>query len=409
MRSHRFIIITAAVMALASASWAGAAGPPFELTVKKDQFVGSSQGMLRFTEDSVQYDTTETKDRRTWVYGDIKQLQVLSPTRIAVLTYEDQGRLKVGADRTFTFDVVGGSVSPELVAFLLSRIEHPLVTAVMPPGAGPVLFRVPVKHQRSGRGSEGTLVMYENHLAYLTERETDARFWRFSDIFAVLPLDRFRLQVQAYEGGSGNTRTFVFELKSALPSQFYDALWARVNPPGLDTSTAPARRLAAAPEPASSPFLRADAFARVARERARSVVALHTLTEVAPISLPPNWQSAPAIPPIMAQGLGSGVVIDAEGFILTNAHVIEGVAAIHVRTDEGDDIDVVVVGRDPDTDLALLKAPNPSGLRPAPLGDSDRVQPGEWVVAIGSPFGLHHTVTAGILSAKARGDGSGLD
>jgi serine protease Do len=111
----------------------------------------------------------------------------------------------------------------------------------------------------------------------------------------------------------------------------------------------------------------------------------------------------------MNQGLGSGVVIDAEGFILTNAHVIEGAAAIHVRTEDGDDIDAAVVGRDPDTDLALLKAADSSGLRPAPLGDSDRAQPGEWVVAIGSPFGLHHTVTTGILSAKARGDGSGLD
>jgi hypothetical protein len=232
---------------------ARAAGPPFELSVKKDEFIGSSRGTLRFTEDGVQYDTTEKKNARTWVYGDIKQLQVLSPTRIAVLTYEEQGRLKLGADRTFVFDIAEGSVSPELVAFLLSRIEHPLVTAVMPSGEGPVLFRLPVKHQRSGRGSEGALVMYEDHLAYLTERETDARFWRFSDIFAVLPLDRFRLQLQAYEGGSGHTRTFVFELKSALPSEFYDALWARVNPPALDTGTAPARRLAAAPEPELTP------------------------------------------------------------------------------------------------------------------------------------------------------------
>ncbi len=233
MRTYRFIVITAAVMVLALTSWVGAAGPPFELSVRKDEFIGSSRGTLRFTEDSVQYDTTKKKDARTWVYGDIKQLQVLSPTQIAVLTYEDQGRLKLGADRTFTFDVVTGSVSPELVGFLLSRVERPLVTAVMPAGAGPVLFRLPVKHQRSGRGSEGTLVLYEDHLAYLTERETEARYWRFADIFAVLPLDPFRLQVQAYEGGSGSTRTFVFDLKSALPSEFYDVLWARVNPPGL--------------------------------------------------------------------------------------------------------------------------------------------------------------------------------
>ena len=102
---------------------------------KKGQLFGSSRGALRFTEDTVQYDTTEKNDARTWWYANIKQLQVLSPTRIAVL-----------------------------------------------------------------------------------------------------PIDRFRLQVQPYEGVS--TRTFVFELKRALPSEFYDALWTRVNPPGVQVSPA---------------------------------------------------------------------------------------------------------------------------------------------------------------------------
>ena len=249
MRGPQLITgVLATVIMLLQATGAAGAGPPCDLAVKRDQFIGSSRGTLRFTEDGVQYDSPEKKDARTWAYGDIKQLQVLSPTRITVLTYEDQGRLRLGRDRTFTFDIVQGSVSPELVAFLLSRVERPLVTAVMPPGAGPVLFRVPVKHQRSGSGSEGTLVMSDEHLAYLTEGETEARYWRFADIFAVLPLDPFRLQVQAYEGGSGSTRTFVFELKSALPSEFYDALWARVNPSAADVATAPGRRLAAAHE-----------------------------------------------------------------------------------------------------------------------------------------------------------------
>ena len=248
MRGYRFFVITVGVMVLASASRVGAAGSPFELAVKKDQFIGSSRGTLRFTEEGVQYETTERKDAWTWTYGDVKQLQVLSPTRIVVLTYEDQGRLKLGVDRTFTFEVVTGSVSPELVRFVLSRVERPLVTAVMPSDAGPVLFRVPVKHQRSGRGSEGTLVMRADHLAYLSERETDARYWRFADIFAVLPLDPFRLQVEAYEGGGGSTRTFVFELKSALPSEFYDVLWARVNPSAADVANARGPRLTAASE-----------------------------------------------------------------------------------------------------------------------------------------------------------------
>jgi serine protease Do len=96
--------------------------------------------------------------------------------------------------------------------------------------------------------------------------------------------------------------------------------------------------------------------------------------------------------------------------ILTNAHVIEGTDAIHFRTSDGDDGDAIVIGTDPDSDLALLRAETLSTARPAPLGDSDLVSVGDWVVAIGSPLGLHHTVTAGIISAKARGiDDSGLE
>jgi serine protease Do len=160
-----------------------------------------------------------------------------------------------------------------------------------------------------------------------------------------------------------------------------------------------------------SPVLRADTIARVARQRTRSVVFLHTISkgsrdqESAADLLTPS----PQLPRIQ-EGLGSGVIIDVSGLILTNAHVIEGADVIHVRTPDGDDGEARVVGTDPDSDLALLRADTLTGLQAAPLGDSDRLQVGDWVVAVGSPFGLHHTVTAGIISAKARGmDDSGLE
>ena len=163
-----------------------------------------------------------------------------------------------------------------------------------------------------------------------------------------------------------------------------------------------------------SPVLRRDSVARVARVRAASVVFLHTMTMGSPEQPPrglgtPPQQQPKVLPPIQ-EGLGSGVVVDASGLILTNAHVIEKAEVIHVLTPDGDDGEATVVGTDPDTDLALLRVSGLTGLRPAPLGDSDRVNVGEWVVAIGSPFGLHHTVTAGIISAKARGmDDSGRE
>lgn len=163
-----------------------------------------------------------------------------------------------------------------------------------------------------------------------------------------------------------------------------------------------------------APILRTDTIARVARTRTPSVVFLHTVREG---SREPTLLEGVLTPPqrtrrtrAIQEGLGSGVIIDASGLILTNAHVIAGADAIHYRTADGDDGDVAVIGTDADSDLALLRAQTSLLLRPAPLGNSARVNVGDWVVAIGSPLGLHHTVTAGIISAKARGiDDSGLE
>jgi len=107
------------------------------------------------------------------------------------------------------------------------------------------------------------------------------------------------------------------------------------------------------------------------------------------------------------QGVGSGFVISSDGYILTNNHVIDDATQIKIKLSDGKEYDAKVVGRDPKTDLALLKAEGASNLHPLQLGDSDSLKVGNWVVAIGSPFGLEQTVTAGIVSAKGRVIGSG--
>lgn len=224
---------------------AQASGPPVELTVKKDHLFGSSTGTLVFGDDGIEYKTADKDDARRWSYPDVKQVQILAPTRLAVLTYEDQGRLKLGADRTFRFEVAQGTVGPELVAFLLARIPRAVVTAVMPPlPTMPPLYRVAVKHERGGRGSDGTLLLQEDSLIYQTEAEGQSRYWRFADIFAVLQVDAYRLEVLAYEGGGGETRSFTFQIKTELPDRFYQTLWARVNPPGVNLRTPATARLA---------------------------------------------------------------------------------------------------------------------------------------------------------------------
>jgi serine protease Do len=101
------------------------------------------------------------------------------------------------------------------------------------------------------------------------------------------------------------------------------------------------------------------------------------------------------------KGLGSGVVIDKKGYILTNNHVVEDADEVKVTFVDGKTVDGKVVGTDPKTDLAVVKV---SGVdvKPARLGDSDKMEVGEFVMAIGNPFGLDHTVTVGVLSAKNR-------
>jgi Do/DeqQ family serine protease len=103
-------------------------------------------------------------------------------------------------------------------------------------------------------------------------------------------------------------------------------------------------------------------------------------------------------------GVGSGVIIDAQGHILTNLHVIKGADEITVRLHNKTELKGKVVGTDAKTDLAVIRIPVTEGVVPAPLGDSDRLRVGEWAIAIGSPFGLEQTVTVGVVSATGRSE-----
>lgn len=106
--------------------------------------------------------------------------------------------------------------------------------------------------------------------------------------------------------------------------------------------------------------------------------------------------------------LGSGFVIDEEGLILTNNHVVEKADEIKIKTDTGKEYDAKVVARDPKTDIALIRVNKDKGFpKPAQLGDSDSLRVGDWVMASGNPFGLGHTITVGIVSAKGRIIGAG--
>ena len=102
------------------------------------------------------------------------------------------------------------------------------------------------------------------------------------------------------------------------------------------------------------------------------------------------------------RGQGSGVVIDRDGLILTNAHVVERVDTVTVTLPEGEQRDGDVVGTDPVTDLALVRLQRGAQPAPAPLGDSEKLDVGDWAIALGTPYGLERTVTLGIVSSLHR-------
>ena len=107
------------------------------------------------------------------------------------------------------------------------------------------------------------------------------------------------------------------------------------------------------------------------------------------------------------RSLGSGFIIDPDGYILTNNHVVAKADKIVVKLESGQEYKAKIVGTDPKTDVALIKIKADKPLKAVTLGDSDKIRVGDWVIAIGNPFGLSHTVTAGIISAKGRVIGSG--
>jgi len=107
------------------------------------------------------------------------------------------------------------------------------------------------------------------------------------------------------------------------------------------------------------------------------------------------------------RSLGSGVIIGKDGYIVTNAHVVKDADKVVIKLEDQREFDAKVVGIDEKTDVALLKIQAPDALPFATLGNSDSIQVGDWVVAIGNPFGLSETVTAGIVSAKGRVIGEG--
>jgi serine protease Do len=149
------------------------------------------------------------------------------------------------------------------------------------------------------------------------------------------------------------------------------------------------------------------AFINVAKQVKPAVVSIDVVERAKRTSmrLPDGFPQIPGFPfgdvPRRQQGTGSGVIISPDGYILTNNHVAGSADQINVKLADGREFKARVVGKDSETDLAVIKI-DAQNLPHARLGDSDKLEQGEWVIALGSPFGLQQTMTAGIVSAVGR-------
>jgi serine protease Do len=174
-------------------------------------------------------------------------------------------------------------------------------------------------------------------------------------------------------------------------------------PPGAPQApdVPPAPRLVGVESPSPSPPLVPLSFAGLARAADPGVVTIISLTE----EVRPTGRRR-----VVSEGLGTGFVYDKSGLVLTNNHVVEDATQIKVKFTDGRDVAANIVGRDKLADVAVIRVED-KNLAPLALGDSDALDVGDWVVAIGNPFGLSHTVSAGILSARGRTreDVKGLD
>ena len=161
-------------------------------------------------------------------------------------------------------------------------------------------------------------------------------------------------------------------------------------------------------------------FTAIVRQKAPSVVAITTKRTIEEQSLtlpdgmpfgeffrPNQGDTATPRDPRARQALGSGFIVSPEGYIITNSHVIENASEIRVLFMDKTNVEAKLVGRDPATDIAVLKIEPRPDMTVTEWGNSDAIEPGAWTIAIGSPFGLGGTVTVGVLSARSRDIHSG--
>jgi hypothetical protein len=238
--NHRHLIALLFAMLVAQATQAQS----FEFAVRHRHLLRDCRGTLKISAAGVEYQTEHSNDARKWKFKEIQTIEVNSPARISLVTYEDQKRY-AGKDRIFEFELLSEKARPELTAFLLEHVRRPMILAVLPEAEKPA-FEIPVKHLHTITGAAGNLKIYPDRVVFQSAREGDSRIWRLADIERFSQPDRFRFQIVGrVPKAGGPTEAYNFQLMEDLPPGVYDYLWVRLHPssyyPEVRSEASPAR------------------------------------------------------------------------------------------------------------------------------------------------------------------------
>jgi hypothetical protein len=193
---------------------------PFEFRVKHDHSLGSCDGKLIATDREIRYDATDGKHSRMWAYIDIQKLDVASPTRLVLKTFESHSWRKLERDKVFEFSLLEGKLTSEQQEFLRAKLSRPMVARLVEKATSSTLLVV--RHRHRLGGCEGQLSVGKDRLIYLTDHASDNRDWKLRNIETLGSPSPYHLRVTTYN------ETFSFDLKSPLDPKVYDSLWKKI-------------------------------------------------------------------------------------------------------------------------------------------------------------------------------------
>ena len=194
---------------------------PMEFRVKHDHSLGSCEGKLVLTDRDLRYEASNGKHSRSWAYIDIQKLDVASPMRLVLKTFESHSWKKLESDKVFEFSLLNAKLGPEQQEFLREKLKRPMV-ARLAEKSDQEFDILLVRHRHRLGGCEGQLSVEEDRLIYLTDHAKDNRVWKLRDIETLGAPDPSHLRVTTYN------ETFTFDLKSPLDPKVYDSIWRKV-------------------------------------------------------------------------------------------------------------------------------------------------------------------------------------